>query len=506
MSDDESSDGMEELKELMAEYAPQDASDPQPKPKLESSENKRVEPKYVEVPMEKVLFGDKGTFLSNLSKSVGHKRTKEDKESNDGDKEDDGSSKKLKAAWSDSDDEDLELGDVKKQTRHTGSLKHLRKDKSYKEYLEARFQRTIAQPKWASLEKREKQDDSNDSDEEPLLKTVGFIDHKAKIQGLIPRSLHNKKLRDLNRDSYSEGSVTSVQFHPTSTVAMVSGENSLANIYTVDGGRNEKLHTIRFQEYPIKCARITPCGTKAFFGGIRKYYYAYDLIEARRTKLSLPSERDVSLKKFEVSPCGKFIAMQGVNGSVHLVTSHTNELMHTFKQEGNVRDLRFTADSQRVLCVGATCNVNVLSLRTNRIEHVFVDDGCIKGRSIELAPNQRLLATGSDEGVVNIYDYESIYKSKTPQPVKRFMNLRTAITGLRFNHSSELLAMSSRAVKNGLKVAHFPTATVYPRFPDPNDQLGLVTSVEFSPHSCFLAIGARGKKVPLYRLKYFKNY
>lgn len=506
MSDDESSDGMEELKELMAEYAPQDASVQQPKPKSEPSENKRVEPKYVEVPMEKVLFGDKETFLSNLSKSVGHKRTKEVKENSDEKDEEDGSSKKLKAAWSDSDDEDLELGDVKKQTRHTGSLKHLRKDKSYKEYLEARFQRTIAQPKWASLEKKAKQEDSNDSDEEPLLKTVGFIDHKAKAQGLISRSLHNKKLRDLNRDSYSEGFVTSIQFHPTSTVAMVAGENSLANLYTVDGGRNEKLHTIKFQDYPIKCARISPCGTKAFFGGIRKYYYTYDLLEAKRTKLFLPAKKDRSLQLFEVSPCGKFIAMQGKNGTIHLVTSNTNELVHTFKQEGNMRDLCFTADSQRVLCIGASCNVNVLSLRTNRIEHVFVDDGCIKGRSIELSPSQRLLATGSDEGVVNIYDYESIYKSKAPQPVKRFMNLQTAVTGLKFNHTSELLAMSSRAVKNALKVAHFPSATVYPRFPDPIDHLGRVTTVEFSPHSSFLAIGAKSKKVPLYRLKYFTNY
>lgn len=507
MSDDESSDGMEELRELMAEYGAQADSVQSPEQKPESI--KKEKPAYVEVPMEKVLFGDKATFLSNLSKSVGHKRTKEVKESDDEtDKEvdEEGSTKRHKAAWSDSDDEDIQLGDVRKETRHTGSLKHLRKDKSYKEHLEARFQRTIAQPKWASLDDRKpKQNDSDDSDEEePLLKTVGFIDHKAKLRGLIPKSLHHKKLRDVNRDSYTEGTESSVQFHPTSTVAMVAGENC-ANLYAIDGVRNEKLHTIKFHNYPIKCARIKPCGTKAFFGSIRNYYYAYDLLEAKQTKLFMPNSQKF-LSLFEVSPCGKYIAMQGKNGAVHLVTSNTNELLHTFKQEGNLRDLRFTADSQRIICAGASCNVNVLSLRQHRIEHIFMDDGCILGRSIELSPDERMLATGSEEGVVNIYDYESIYKSKMPQPVKRFMHLRSAVTCIKFNHTSELLAMSSRYVKNSVKVAHFPSATVYPRFPTATEHLGTVTSMEFSPNSKFLAFGTRNRKVPLFRLKYFKNY
>lgn len=508
MSDDESSDGMEELRELMAEYGAQAGSVKNPEQKSESI--KKEKPAYVEVPMEKVLFGDKATFLSNLSKSVGHKRTKKVTESDDEkDQEEDeeGSTKRLKAAWSDSDDEDIQVGDVRKETRHTGSLKHIRKDKSYKEHLEARFQRTIAQPKWASLEERKtKENGSDDSDEEePLLKTVGFIDHKAKLRGLLPKSLHYKKLRDVNRDSgYSEGYGCTVKFHPTSTVAMVAGDNC-ANLYAIDGVRNEKLHTIQFPNHPIKCARITPCGTKAYFGGIRNYYYAYDLLEAKQTKLYTPNrQRFMSL--FEVSPCGKYIAMQGKHGALHLVTTNTNELLHTFKQEGSLRDLRFTADSQRILCAGASCNVNVMSIRQKCIEHIFMDDGCILGRSIELSPNERMLATGSEEGVVNIYDYESIYKSKMPQPVKRFMHLRSSVTNIKFNHTSELLAMSTRYYKNGVKMAHFPSATVYPRFPAPTDFVGSVTSMEFSPNSKFVAFGTKNRKVPLFRLKYFKNY
>ncbi|EDW57220.1 U3 small nucleolar RNA-associated protein 18 homolog [Drosophila virilis] len=508
MSGDESSDGLEDLQELMAMYAKHEHKPPKTRRKFGADE---VEPAYVEVPTEKLIFGDKQTFLSNLAKSVGKKRAKSDSESKATAAADDDAdtaeetAKKHKPAWTDSDDEDLEVGEVKRRTRHSGPLTHLRKDKSYKEYLTARFQRTINQPKWASLDKKQDAVDSDESEEEPLLKTVGFIDRKAKAQGLQPKTLNFKRTKDLNRATYSEGCVSSIQFHPTSTAALVAGESCLASIYSVDGQKNEKLHSMRFQKFPLTCARIAPCGTKAFFGSLRPFYYSYDLLEAKETKLMLP--RSIRyFRRFEVSPCGKYIAAPGKFGAIHLLTSHTNELLHSFKQEGVVRGMCFTADSQRLLCSSSECNVNVLSLRQNCIEHSFIDDGCVSGRVLQLAPNQRMLATGSNEGVVNVYDYESIYKSTVPQPEKRFMNLRTGITDLLFNHTSELLAMSSRQVPNALKLAHFPSATVYANFPGQSEHLGHVNTIAFSPNSGYFALGCRGKKAPMFRLKYFKNY
>nr|XP_016930458.1 U3 small nucleolar RNA-associated protein 18 homolog [Drosophila suzukii] len=508
MSADESSDGLEDLKDLMALYGKQE----QEKPKQE--ERKRFIPKasqakelnYVEVPMEKVIFGDRQRFLANLAKSVGHKWQPNDVEDDDKEQEPGQQKKgeKRKAAWSDSDDEDLQVGDVKKPTKHTGPLNHLRKDKSYKEYLTARFHRTLNQPKWA--EKKIKNDDEEDhSSDEELLKTVGFIDHKARRSDLPQKTLNFKRVKDLNRASKSEATVSSVQFHPTSTAALVSGEaDSTATIYTVDGQKNEKLHSICFKRFPLRCTRIAPCGTKAFFGSYRKFYFAYDLLEAKETKLMLPGNVGL-MGNFEVSPCGKFIVTAGHFGAIHLLTANTNELLHSFKQEGQVKGFTWSGDSRRILVCGTTSNVNVLSLRQNLIEHVFLDDGCINGQSIQLAPNQRLLATGSQEGVVNIYDYENVMTSKAPQPEKRFMNLRTCITDLQFNHSSELLAMSSSAAPNAAKLAHFPSATVFSNFPTQTENVGKVYTMAFSPHSSFLAFAAE-KGVPLYRLKHFKGY
>ncbi|XP_016969945.1 U3 small nucleolar RNA-associated protein 18 homolog [Drosophila rhopaloa] len=508
MSSDESSDGLEDLKDLMALYGKQE----QEKPK--ENRRERFVPKasqakelnYVEVPMEKVIFGDRQRFLTNLAKSVGQKWQPSD---DDDEKEEATPGKqktgdKRKAAWSDSDDEEIQVGDVKKATKHTGPLNHLRKDKSYKEYLTARFHRTLNQPKWAEKKVKDDGEEDGSSDEE-LLKTVGFIDRRARSSDLPQKTLNFKRVKDLNRATYSEGIVTSVQFHPTSTAALVAGENSIATIYTVDGQKNEKLHSMRFKKFPLFCSRIAPCGTKAFFGSVRGFYYAYDLLEAKETKLTVPGDLK-TMHRFEVSPCGKFIATAGKFGTIHLLTANTNELLHSFKQEGHVTGICWSGDSKRVLVCGASSNVTVLSLRQRLIEHTFMDDGCINGARIALSPNQRLLATGTQEGVVNVYDYETVFASKIPQPEKRFMNLRTGISDLQFNHSSELLAMSSCAAPNAMKLAHFPSATVFSNFPGQNENVGYVSSMAFSPHSSFLAFATKGKRVPLFRLKYFKSY
>ncbi|EDV55762.1 U3 small nucleolar RNA-associated protein 18 homolog [Drosophila erecta] len=506
MSSDESSDGLEELQSLKALYGEQAEEKPA------KIQRKRYIPKasqakelnYVEVPMEKVLFGDRQRLLTNLAKSVGLKLPNDDEDEQEANPGQSKPGDKRKAAWSDSDDEDLQVGDVKKATKHTGPLNHLRKDKSYKEYLTARFQRTLNQPKWAE-KKAKNEDDEDASSDEELLQTVGFIDRKARSSDLPQKTLNFKRVKDLNRATYSEGNATSIQFHPTSTAALVAGMNGLATIYAVDGQKNEKLHNMRFKKFPLACTRIAPCGTKAYFGSIKRFYYSYDLLEAKESKRTLPGDIPF-MHRFEVSPCGQFIVTAGKFGAIHLLTAKTNELLHSFKQEGKVKRFAWSGDSKRILVCGSTSNVTVLNLRQNLIEHSFMDDGCIYGESIQLSPNQRLLATGSQEGVVNIYDYESVFASKTPQPEKRFMNLRTAITDLQFNHSSELLAMCSSEAPNAVKLAHFPSATVYSNFPEQNEKVGSVTSMAFSPHSSFLACTTKGKQVPLFRLKYFKGY
>ena len=66
--------------------------------------------------------------------------------------------------------------------------------------------------------------------------------------------------------------------------------------------------------------------------------------------------------------------------------------------------------------------------------HRFIDDGCIVGHTLAVAPNGQFFACGSDSGVVNIYDDSCLQKDR-PVPVKSVMNLTTSVSSLTFNHS-----------------------------------------------------------------------
>lgn len=58
----------------------------------------------------------------------------------------------------------------------------------------------------------------------------------------------------------------------------------------------------------------------------------------------------------------------------------------------------------------------------------------------------------SRSGVVNIYSQEACLNSANPKPLKSVMNLRTSITSLTFNPSSEILAVASRVEDEAVRL------------------------------------------------------
>lgn len=111
-----------------------------------------------------------------------------------------------------------------------------------------------------------------------------------------------------------------------------------------------------------------------------------------------------------------------------------------------------------------------------------------------------------------------------PSHLKALDNLTTAITTMRFNHDSQLLAIASRdkadqmrmvrvgrglclykyRTKTWLKV-HMPSLTVFSNWPTSGTPLGHVTSVDFSASSDYVAIGNNKGRVLLYQLGHYRN-
>jgi len=66
----------------------------------------------------------------------------------------------------------------------------------------------------------------------------------------------------------------------------------------------------------------------------------------------------------------------------------------------------------------------------------------------------RVLVTRSKSGIVNVYgpDASSWGNNDRPRPLKAIGNLTTAISAVRFNHDTQLLAIASKAQKDQLRL------------------------------------------------------
>ena len=102
-------------------------------------------------------------------------------------------------------------------------------------------------------------------------------------------------------------------------------------------------------------------------------------------------------------------------------------------------------------------------------------------------------------GSVNLFHVSNETDVIDKEPFKTVMNLTTSITDLKFNHSSELLAMCSKWKKNSFKLAHIPSYTVYQNFPSvAPGVLKYPFSMAFSHQSEFLSLGTDEGKAHLF--------
>ena len=121
-----------------------------------------------------------------------------------------------------------------------------------------------------------------------------------------------------------------------------------------------------------------------------------------------------------------------------------------------------------------------------------------------ISPDGSMIATGSKMGVVNFYSVDAQTHLIQNEPVKSVMNLTTAITDLKFNSTSQLLAVCSKWKKNAVRLVHIPSYTVYQNFP--GGGLGMLKypfCVDFSSTSEFFGLGNDQGAASLYHLNHF---
>ncbi|KAB0792569.1 hypothetical protein PPYR_14528 [Photinus pyralis] len=455
--------------------------------------------------LSNILFGGSGSFLKSLDEAedeccVDMPAVTPDSGVGD-DNESDGDSDR-KPVWMDDDDgiDVREALNSQGRMLPKGGINNF--SNQYSNLLKHKFETVIGTPHWASLKLHRRH--GSESDEEEVLRTCGFIEKNA-IQSMASHSLEFKKLKDLNSETYNEGIINCIEFHPSSTAALVAGSSGVASLFAVDGKRNNKLHSVAFERFPILCAQFARDGNEAILGSRHSHLYSYDLMAAKAHRVPLPHGL-TQCKKFVLSPDSKYMAVAGKWGEVHLLSSKSKERLCLLKQDADVTALCFNPTGNLLYGHSATGEVTIWDMNMRRVKYKWTDEGCLEGSTLSISPTNQFIATGSTHGIVNIYGTEDILRSNTPKPRKTLFNLTTGVTSMTFNSTSEFVAFAATDIENSTRLFHIGTGTVFSNFPPFGTKLGNITAMNVSPGSGYIAFGNKKSTVALYRLKHFKVY
>ncbi|CAN1166441.1 U3 small nucleolar RNA-associated protein 18 homolog [Linum perenne] len=476
---------------------------------------------------EEVVNRD-GSALFFVDRSANSELPEDDAEFSDEDEENEGGvANERKAVWVDDEEEATKI-DISKVNR----LRKLRKEEEesvisgseYVSRLRVHHSKLNPGTEWARLDSHQRDygrgssDESSDEEQNDNVAPVrGYVEGvdeilrsnedlvvKSRVK-LLPGLLEYSKLVDANAQDPSSGPINSVEFHRNSQLLLTAGLDKKIRFFQIDGKRNTKIQSIFIDDCPIRKASFLPDGSQVIISGRRKFFYSFDLVNAKVDKIGpLVGREEKSLELFEVSPDSKIIAFVGNEGYILLVSTKTKELIGTLKMNGTARSLAFSADGKQLITHGGDGQIYHWDLRTRTCIHKSVDEGCINGTSLSTSPLGNFFAAGSDSGIVNVYNREEFLGGKR-KPVKTIENLTTKVDFMKFNDDAQILAICSTMGKNAMKLIHVPSFTAFSNWPPPNQTIHYPRCLDFSPGGGFMAVGNAAGKVLLYKLHHYHH-
>lgn len=410
----------------------------------------------------------------------------------------------LKSAWEDDDDDTVEVDLMSinrtRKLRET-ELEIKISGAEYEKRLRKQFEKVYRKPVWSYTPSEQHNLGFDKSEEFSFFNSSnGIVNEKFTTRILSSDKIDIVRVHDANQAEYSQAVIQNVKFHPNAQVLMTAGFDKTLRLFQIDGKMNQKIQSVYFQDMPIYNASFFPDGQEVIVTGRRRFFYIYDLNKGSIIKINgIKGHDDKSYERCKVSPCNKYIAFLGANGYIILVSKSTKQWIADFKVNKTVKDIDFSADGKYIFAIGVEGEVYQWDIGTRLCVHRFSDDGAVKSTTISVSNNGEYYATGSNTGVVNIYNKDCLNETR-PIPQKSILNLTTSIHNIKFNPDSQILALSSHAKKDSFKLVHLPSMRVFPNWPTSTTPLGYVSSFDFSPNSGYLAIGNDKGKVLLYRL------
>ncbi|KAH9902216.1 Indigoidine synthase A like protein-domain-containing protein [Xylariomycetidae sp. FL2044] len=473
-------------------------------------------------------------------------------------------------AWEDSDDERLVVS-----LANTNQLRKLRLNETedvvdgteYIRRLRQQYLRLNPLPEWAqesnqrpikrrrrssaasddSLASDEVDSDQGDDAEASALPLDKFLRDASALKGgqsqkarkLRPEVIDIQRSRDIP-DSHKEA-VTSLAFHPEYPVLLSSSTSSILHLHhiapTAHPTPNPLLTSAQVKQVPVRRAEfLYPTGSKIFFAGRRRYIHSWDLASGtiqKTNKVQGHRLEQKSWERFRLSPCGRWLGLIATTrkggGAINILNAHTMQWIAAARidSRGGIADFGWWSNGNGLTILGKGGQVGEWSMATRRFLGIWNDEGSNGSTVMALGGHNgpgvlggdRWIATGSNSGVVNIYDRETLILPPSsagggagdddeelkikprPEPNRALMQLTTPATLLVFSPDGQVLAFASRHKKDALRLAHLPSCTVYRNWPTEQTPLGRVSDVAFGRRSDLLAVGNDVGKIRLWEIR-----
>jgi len=357
-----------------------------------------------------------------------------------------------------------------------------------------------------------------------LLETAGTMVDSSKSgrKYLPPSRIDILRLIDANVSEPSKDTISTVKFHSSGDVLMVGGADKTLRFFKVDGDKNAKQLSVRFNDMGISAASFLGASAQCVVSGRRPYFYSYDAQSGAVSKVTTLSTK--SLKSHEgmvTSPMGDRIAFLGSGaGYVHIVCGKQKLWQMDIKMNTGARSAVFL-DENRLFTSGVDADIYLWDLRKagkclHRFQH---EDGtastflsaCPNPASLSLStptPSAHFLSVGTESGVVSVFDHDALNMPAPMQPLpclKTIFNLTTRITYSAFHPSGQLLAIASDEKIDQLRLIHMPSCTTYSNWPTERTPMRRVQCIDFSPGGGYMVVGNNKGKVLLYKLNHFSS-
>ena len=243
--------------------------------------------------------------------------------------------------------------------------------------------------------------------------------------------------------------------------------------------------------------------------GAAKQWACLDLHSGRLVNLPPPTgKEEKGYVGLHAAPDGRTVTLVSQSGALLLLDGRSLQLVATLQggQGGRrfcTQAATYATGAEALLSAADGGTVRVWDVARRACVHTFTDSGGMRVTALAASAGGEHVAVGADSGAVSLYNLTDALASCRPQPLKEFLSLRHAVTGLDFSPSGEALAFSSKYAKRSMRVAHVGSRSVFPNWPTAKTPLNLVQCSAFSPDSRLLGVGTDQGKVLLYQLNHY---